>query len=295
MQHGDVFSIEGKGCTFVFVLDLRPVSDNAMAMVDPVEMFLAKQRRVNAAEKCTAGAVGDQGLAEQRYKEALRQQLEQLEKDYCSIVVRRKLRQAADAQARENLLAYNRAMREMNDRLVDQREEWNQKLDKMYEDNETESEPLFAQTSELQTMLDKLYLKKDELERSLNPQNYSHLNDDQLTSGKGSSTKAVSDHHTSADEEDHVNLGENNAPTPQGSPKAGAAAASAPKDAEDDEELFGDFDSDAEGVDKAAAPSAPATGKRAAADDSDDEPIAAKAKRQKIDLEAPDDDKEDAS
>lgn len=94
------------------------------------------------------------------------------EKEYWKIEARRRLRINEDRERDDKLNMYLKGAEELKRKLDEGREDWLEKLRKTAASNELEIQPFNEQTGELQIKIEKLQLKKDELERNLHPEQY---------------------------------------------------------------------------------------------------------------------------
>lgn len=169
LEHGDRIRIIGKGQTFDFLLDLRPVG---LGSGDP------RYRARVAADKTKSGPT--------QRRDTLRAQLQHLEKaiahlegkafereqEYYEIVTQRRLR-AQEQQERQDMHKYY-----VEDAIVLEgslesgRQDWRDKLDAEHAANFDVVGPVIEETASLQDKLEKLQLKKDEVARSIHPEQY---------------------------------------------------------------------------------------------------------------------------
>lgn len=170
LQHADRIRIEGKATKYDFLLDLRPVN---LALTDPREEGAGPVKRL-----------GGQALVTKR--DALKAQLSHLEaniekcdkqafekeREFYEIATRRSLRTVEDKQRSEELQKYLAGAKELELRLQESRAEWLEKLQVEHNANDLETRPLMAVIGDLQVKVEKLQLKKDELERSIHPEKY---------------------------------------------------------------------------------------------------------------------------
>eukprot|EP00927_Polykrikos_kofoidii_P055897 TRINITY_DN50083_c0_g1_i1.p1 TRINITY_DN50083_c0_g1~~TRINITY_DN50083_c0_g1_i1.p1 ORF type:complete len:478 (+),score=79.94 TRINITY_DN50083_c0_g1_i1:94-1527(+) len=262
LKHGDRISIEGKGKKYVFVIDMRPVG---LGFGDPCDM--ASPLR----------AAGIPGLAPKiRRRDGLRSQLADLEAQlkgqerdnfekerlYCELSARLATRRTQDKERENKLQEHLQETQKLTDSLQSSREAWFATLHANQAANELEARPLAEQASDLQSKLEKLKLKKAELERSLNPEKFALIeagsasrSSKQAHSNAGRSNENMlpgsRDHHVHTDDEEHA-LEDMPGSGAKGSKMTGqkikqiSAIAKAEAATDLNVELFGDYDSDAE-------------------------------------------------
>lgn len=272
--HGDRIRIDGKGAHWEFVLDMRPVG---LGSADP------RERRPGE------GKMPKSGIAQRR--DALRAQLALLEaaikkkdamtlekeREFYELATRRRLRVVEIKQKQEQIRKCEAETQELTEKLEESREEWLRKLDAEREAAASKVHPIVEETMDLQVKLEKIKLKKAELERTLNPTRYEiadALDPDpfgtEAESAAGDGPLIGGD---SAEEDGLASLQvkPNLDPPmpPPGEMKAdaggggGAAAAAAAVDA--DADLFGDFDSEEEFA--SSAPQGATSAEKRAAED----------------------------
>lgn len=181
LAHGDRLRVEGKGIRFDFILDLRPVG---LATCDP--------RKVNR------DAPKEEGIFHQ--KETLRAQLEHIEgaiatcqarafdkeQEYHELTARRRVRVAEEQAKEEQIKKFVKDTERLTKTLADSRQAWMEKTRAEQEKNEAHVRPLTEETAQIQMKLEKLQLKKIELERSLHPDKFAIADVGHPVSGGGS-------------------------------------------------------------------------------------------------------------
>lgn len=169
LEHGDRIRIVGKGQTFDFLLDLRPVG---LGSGDP------RYRARVAADKTKTGPT--------QRRDTLRAQMQHLQKainnfeekafqreqEYYEIATRRRLREQEQAERKDQHKHYIEDAKVQMVVLDEGRKDWLSKLDDLHAGNEKETAPVIETTSQLQDKLEKLHLKKDELARQIHPEQY---------------------------------------------------------------------------------------------------------------------------
>jgi len=173
LAHADRVRIEGKGAHYDFLLDLRPVG---LGWADPREEQKGRQLLWKKLK----------GPALLQRRDALRAQLAKLdadiqrcekeafekEREFHQIAMRRNLRLQEDKQRKEHFDKYTAGKKVLEELLKEGRENWLAKLKAESEANELEVKPLLELVAERQVKVEKLQLKKDELERTIHPERY---------------------------------------------------------------------------------------------------------------------------
>jgi len=173
VRHGDRVRVRGNGTQYEFVVDLRAILNGTG---DP-------------RKGLPAGMVGMRmggvvSLTSRRDK--LRRQVTRLdtqiasldakalerEKEYYEILTRRRLRDQDMEEKEKQIMMYLKGAEDLTKHLVDSREEWLERLRVRNVENQEDMAPLLDQTGDLQQKIDKLKMKKAEIERSLHPENY---------------------------------------------------------------------------------------------------------------------------
>uniref|UniRef100_A0A7S4SW95 FHA domain-containing protein n=1 Tax=Alexandrium monilatum TaxID=311494 RepID=A0A7S4SW95_9DINO len=172
LAHADRLRIEGKRIRFEFLLDLRPVG---LGFNDPRE----EQKGLQSLKKL-------RGPALIQWRDNLRNQLANLtaevqkrekeafekEREFHDIAMRRGLRLKEDKQRQEDLEKYTAGKKALEEKLEESRKQWLDKMSADSEKNEGEVKPIMDAVAERQVKLEKLQLKKDELERTIHPERY---------------------------------------------------------------------------------------------------------------------------
>lgn len=177
LRHGDLIRIEGKGDSYEFLLDLRPVG---LGLSDPREAYREKLRM----QKHRSKKVAARSQVERR--DTLKKQLQHLDDllGKCNVQVPQKegelariqektrQRQAQDAKWQEQCDALLRGKVELEAKLHKSREQWLAKLKDENVQNDITTDGLIQECRLLQDKVEKLQLKKDELERTIHPERY---------------------------------------------------------------------------------------------------------------------------
>lgn len=172
LAHADHISIEGKDIHYNFLLDMRPVK---LGFSDPREELRANQSLKKAS---TSGpwqrrnSLRAQILHVDATIKSCEEQAFQKEKEFYEIATRRRLRLFEDKQKEEQYQQYLRGTEELHAQLQQGREDWLERLQMEYEKNEKDINVIIEETKVLQEKVEKLQLKKDELERSIHPEKY---------------------------------------------------------------------------------------------------------------------------
>lgn len=177
LKHGDRIRIEGKGIRYDFVLDTRPIGQG---VGDPTT--------ISPAERSKLPAKPAKGVSNynKRKLEQLQKQLAKFsrefdveqdraiekEKQYWEVVTKRRVRSADVNAMEEQCKVYATRTEVLDKELSDSRAAWLLKLEETAENNMEVMRPLTEKVGEAQNMLEKLQLKKDELERTLHPEKY---------------------------------------------------------------------------------------------------------------------------
>jgi len=304
LVHGDQIILEAKSQRFTFVLDLRPVG---LGFRDPIKDALMGTKADMRKEKMTRRRRRADLLTQIRHVNDKYNQVKAIafekEQEYFEISARISVRRQKDEELQKKLKEMQKSTAELNAQLEGSRVTWLQTLAADQKRFEAEARPYADLTAELQTQLEKLKLKKAEVERNLNPDKYafleagsgpisgdSHSQHELSGSGVGSAEGSV-DGRRSGDypesEEDHALD-----TSPAGPAKTPAAPAAPAPTLEADPalvaKLFGDFESgdEAEAPLAGAGPPTEPKGAKAqegsvaepegGAGDDDDEPLTKK-------------------
>lgn len=172
LAHADHITVEGKGIYYNFLLDMRPVK---LGFSDPrADLMVQKSVReaVRAGPSQQRDILRNQIVHMDTTMRACMEQAVEKEKMFYSIATRRRLRLLEDKDKDDRYHKYLRGVEQLQAQLQLGREEWLEKLQQEYEKNESDVNAIIEETKNLQEKVEKLQLKKDELERSIHPEKY---------------------------------------------------------------------------------------------------------------------------
>jgi len=173
MSHGDCITIHGKSTKFQFVVDLRPVR---LALTDPKEVMRSRQEARKADQPATLSQRRRKLLSQLRHLdttiEATGKKAFDAETAYFETVARRQLRVKEDKESEEQTTQLVQEHKELEEKLKESRKEWMRHLEEEYKKNEDGAKNIVDECASLQDKVEKLQLKKDELERSIYPERY---------------------------------------------------------------------------------------------------------------------------
>lgn len=172
LDHADRIRIEGKSIRFEFLLDLRPVG---LGVADPKEEAKGEKQfkklrgpaLLQRRDNLKAQLASLDAEIEKREKEAFEK-----EREFHEIAMRRTLRLKQDKQQQEDLEKHLEGKKILDEQLEESRKAWIAKMEAEHASNEVEAKPLMDAVGERQVRLEKLQLKKDELERTIHPERY---------------------------------------------------------------------------------------------------------------------------
>mmetsp|Transcript_78731 Transcript_78731/g.222684 ORF Transcript_78731/g.222684 Transcript_78731/m.222684 type:complete len:427 (+) Transcript_78731:81-1361(+) len=215
LAHADHITIEGKGIYYNFLLDMRPVK---LGFSDPRADLMVQQsvkKAIRAGPSQQRDILRSQIVHMDATIKACMEQAFEKEKLFYSVATQRRLRLVEDKDKDDRYHKYLRGAEQLQQQLQLGREEWLERLQQEYEKNETDVNEIIEETKTLQEKVEKLQLKKDELERSIHPEKYavadisvtgsgdphrSLTSDQQQDSGAGSA-KAIGGGDSSFEEE----------------------------------------------------------------------------------------------
>jgi len=172
LAHGDRLRVEGKGARYDFILDLRPVNGG---ITDPRE----EQGGAQHWRKLRGPALIQRRDHLKSQLDGYEQNITRLEKEtfekekeFYEIATRRSLRTQEDKQRKIDLEKYILGAKELEFKLNEGRDNWLSMLQTEYDNNEKVVRPIMDSVAALQIKVEKLQLKKDELERTIHPEKY---------------------------------------------------------------------------------------------------------------------------
>eukprot|EP00928_Gymnodinium_smaydae_P039353 TRINITY_DN268_c0_g1_i1.p1 TRINITY_DN268_c0_g1~~TRINITY_DN268_c0_g1_i1.p1 ORF type:complete len:332 (+),score=100.12 TRINITY_DN268_c0_g1_i1:55-1050(+) len=174
LQHGDHIviegNVEGKSQKYRFVLDLRPVdlgkgdpeqANLSNTQVSRVDVLTRKlERRSKEARNLEAVCTAEQ------------ESVLSLEREYYDLLAQRRIRYQKNQDGLRKVKESTEEREQMAKDLTESRSQKADGLRELQERNAQEVMPLTKKTAELQTQLEKLKLKKAELQRRLHPELY---------------------------------------------------------------------------------------------------------------------------
>merc|ERR1712008_90039 len=172
LAHGDRLRVEGKGARYDFILDLRPVGGG---ITDPRHEQVGTQHwrklrgpaLVQRRDRLKSQLEGyEEGIAR------LEKETFDKEKEFYEIATRRSLRTQEDKQRKIDLEKYILGAKELEFKVNEGRDNWLAMLETEYAANEKVVRPIMDSVAALQIKVEKLQLKKDELERTIHPEKY---------------------------------------------------------------------------------------------------------------------------
>merc|ERR550532_3078183 len=172
LAHADRLRVEGKGARYDFILDLRPVGGG---ITDPKDEQVGAQhwrklrgpalvqRRDRLKSQLEGYEEGIERLTKEKFEK---------EKEFYMIATRRSLRTQDEKQRKIDLEKYILGTKELEFKVNEGRDNWLAKLETEYASNEKVVRPIMDGVAALQIKVEKLQLKKDELERTIHPEKY---------------------------------------------------------------------------------------------------------------------------
>lgn len=226
LSHGDRIRLQGKTQPWDFILDLRPV---LLGFEDP-----RNWPREEPPASILHRQGGHSGLSQLRKRrDILRLSLTNLEvsikqkesdsfeteRSFYEALAGRKVRASENLRREEQLKLIQAEYAELSAKLTSSREDWMVKLKEEFASNDGSSAVVVKDVKQLQDKIDRLQLKKVELERTLHPERYAVV--DIITASKGEPVVAAVSHfglevghEGDDDEEEEAFLGVAPAPAP---------------------------------------------------------------------------------
>eukprot|EP00931_Biecheleriopsis_adriatica_P037483 TRINITY_DN21494_c0_g1_i1.p1 TRINITY_DN21494_c0_g1~~TRINITY_DN21494_c0_g1_i1.p1 ORF type:complete len:487 (+),score=157.86 TRINITY_DN21494_c0_g1_i1:61-1521(+) len=169
IRHGDKIRVEGNNnARYDFILDLRPVR---LALSDPRTNAARESDPEDELRKMKSNLKAEL-LALQTEMTVKDDEISEKEKNFYRLVAKNKELAKLDEHRNQKIKEFEEETTALQEQLVKSREEWIAKLQGLWESNEENQEPIFAQTKKIQDKLAKLEMKKNELERSIFPERY---------------------------------------------------------------------------------------------------------------------------
>eukprot|EP00929_Paragymnodinium_shiwhaense_P087540 TRINITY_DN47699_c0_g1_i1.p1 TRINITY_DN47699_c0_g1~~TRINITY_DN47699_c0_g1_i1.p1 ORF type:complete len:489 (+),score=137.33 TRINITY_DN47699_c0_g1_i1:116-1582(+) len=178
LVHGDRICIRAKSAEHEMLLDLRPVN---LGLTDPRQLVSDAMTALKAAVRRRERLKAQLGATTCHLTQQ-ETELRNKEKEYYDLLAKRKLRQVAIDKMRADTERLQREQQDLTKLLETSREEWANRQQAMIESNAQDVKPMTEKVALYQDMLEKIKMKKSELERTINPSAYK-----MLVGGSGSS------------------------------------------------------------------------------------------------------------
>lgn len=168
LKHADRIRIVGKGQTFEFVLDMRAAN---LAIGNPLELA-AQDERAKARPVHRRDMLKKQLMKLDKDLREFDTKILEAETEYLEVQTRRSMRENELKEKEDHYKFYLEDTTRSQEELDASRENWLTKLRDEYKANEDSIRPIIEDTASLQDKVEKLQLKKDELARSIHPEQY---------------------------------------------------------------------------------------------------------------------------